>query len=207
MSVKPGIAEALRRVLHSHDLDFHTALPCKVVRYDAEQQEVDAQPMIKQVVISHEEDSELEESFPLLRSIPVAFPRGGNYFLSFPLKPGDFVFVIFSERSVDRFRELGREVHPVDLEMHGLSGAVAIPGFYPDTANLAEADAEKLVLGKDGGSQLRIAEDGSVQIGVTGGTYEKAAHSEKVNQRISDLETYLTTFINTLYNLHIHVQR
>jgi len=200
---RPELNEVLRQVLDSWQNRMHTALPARVTQYFPDSQLVNVQPMVKNVIFLPTGD-EIEESLPELLGIPLVFPRSSRYFLSFPVKPGAFVLVVFCERSIDRFLEKGTESHPIDADMHGLSGAVAFPGLYPDGRALGEADADKMVLGMDGGSQIRISDDGSVQIGSVNGTYEKVAHAQKVNDRISNLETEHTK-LSGLYNSHIHV--
>ena len=133
----PDFTEALRRVIESRLLDVHTALPGRVEAYDAATQTADIQPMIKNVV-ADPDGAELEEAFPIIPAVPVRFPRGGGYFLVFPLEVGDFVLLTFCEKSIDQFMAQGENVHPVDLDKHGFAGAVAHAGFYPSDQALAE---------------------------------------------------------------------
>jgi hypothetical protein len=123
----------------------------------------------------------VSQKLPKLADVPVAFPRGGGYAVSFPIKAGDFVLLVFSERNIGQWRSTGTQGDPGDLGMHTLDGAVAIPGVYPDKAALASASASKMVLGKDdtGTSRIEITSSG-VFLGA-GATKEVARKGDSVN--------------------------
>lgn len=186
----PEPAEVLRRVMESRLLDLHTALPAQIEVYDATEQTVDVQPMIKNVV-SDPDGSELEEDFPVIPAVPVVFPRGGGHFITFPLAKGDFVLLVFCEKSIDQFMAKGKSAHPVDLEKHGFSGAVAMAGFYPTAQALAEDGHDTgLLMGKESaGPQIYIS-DTKIELG------QKDA-SDAVSLD-SAVQTQLTNIVNDI---------
>lgn len=195
------MADVMRRLFEAQLRDVHTAMPAQVLDYDSVKQTVDVQPMIKEL-IQDPDGTKAVFSYPRIYSVPVVFPRNSNFFLSFPIDEGDFVLLLFTEWSVNRFMELGREEDPLDPERHGFSGAVAIPGLYPEPLPLAEADAEKMVLGLDGGTQLRIAPDGQVEISSLGGVTQYVALADKVKaqldkvvQDLTDLRAALSSWV------------
>lgn len=161
----PSLEEVLRMATHQALFEVHTALPGKVEKYDEKTQKADVKPLLKRTVIN-DDGTELSESLPVISDVPVLFPRAGGFFISFPVQPGDFVLLVFCERSIDKFTAgTGGEVDPVDLRMHDLSDAVALPAFYPFSRPIKDANPDDLVLGQDaGGAQLAIKDGGKVEI-------------------------------------------
>lgn len=150
--------------------DVHTALPAKVLSYDASTQTADLRPQISRY-IAPDDDEEAEgartaEALPDLYKVPVAFPRGGGFHMTFPLAAGDFVLVICSEEPTIAWRAKGREVEPGLDDRHGLNGCFAIPAGYPDTDPIGTApSASDLELASDNGNTiLRLDSSGTITI-------------------------------------------
>jgi hypothetical protein len=179
-------------------LDVHTAMPAKVVSFSASDQTVVVQPMIKNV-IKDPDGTELVESYPQLRDIPVLYPRAGGFVVAYPLAVDDIVTVLFNEWSIDNFREKGREDHPVHLDRHSFGGAVALPiGPYKSSDTISET-IDALIIGYDGGAVIRIADDGSVTIGAGGSTTQPVAlgddvktELDKIAMDVNDLKTAMS---------------
>lgn len=146
--------------------EVHTAIPARVEAYDPATQKVDAKPLVQRRVLGAN-GAEAVEPIPIVASVPVAFPRGGGFFLSFPLQVGDLVLLVFTERSLDKWLDgRGEEVDPVDLRTHDLSDAVAIPGVYPFRSAVADAGSTDAVLGKDGSdAQVHLRADDTIHVG------------------------------------------
>lgn len=151
--ITPTLAEVFRHALDSRLIDFHTATIGKVQYYDAKKQTVDVVPQIKRTI------GAVSESLPIIPDVPVLFPRANSFFVSLPIKPGDFVQLIFNERSIHAWLQEGKEGAPDNDETHGFHGAVAIPGVYPLSQNLADAHKEHLVIGKDAGPQIHVCDN------------------------------------------------
>lgn len=151
----PNLAEVFSTILEKRLADLHVAMPAVVTKFDKVKQTITAKPLLKNTVVydDGEEDAETLPEFP---EVPVVYPRGGGYFLAFPLEKGDNVLLVFNERSIDKYwYSSGKtEIDPVDLRKHDLSDAVAIPGFQPLTRVLKE-DLSSAVLGKEKGAQVR----------------------------------------------------
>ena len=188
-------AQLWRKILDSRLAEVHTAIPGKVTKFDAATQTVDVQPMIKHVVETRD-GGELEESYPEIYNVPVMYPRSGAYFVAFPLVVGDFVTILFNEWSIDRFRDAGTEVHPVDVQRHAFSGAVAFPcGPFPSADPIGET-IDGLILGKDGGALVRIGSDGVVKLGASAATVAFLAMAQATESRLQALESAM--------NSHMH---
>lgn len=104
-------------------VDIHTALPGRVVSFNPDQNTVQVEPMINQV-LDNGEESEL----PVLVDVPVQFPRGGGFVLTFPMAPGDEGLIVFGERCIDGWFVSGNKSKPLDYRLHDYSDAFFIPG-------------------------------------------------------------------------------
>lgn len=170
---------------------IHTSLPAKVVAYDSATQTAHVQPMVKRCLIQAA-GTKVYESLPVLPHVPVVFPRAGGWVITVPLQEGDFVWLNFSESALAEFLATGQESEPWDTRRHHLSGAVAIPGCYPDTDPLASADDSArqagMVLGQDGGkAQIRMA-PGEIKIGADASDY--VALSTKVLTELQKIQAW-----------------
>lgn len=169
-SRSPTLAEVITNAVEFFLEDVHVALPGKINNYDPGDQRAEIQPLIQRRIVA-EDGEEILESLPAIPDVPVIFPRSGEFFLSFPLKKGDHVMLVFQERSLDNFlsAKKGQEVDPDEFRKHDLTDAVAYPGLYPFGEALNDADADKMMMGKDSdGAQIQIEEGGSVKIKMKG---------------------------------------
>lgn len=193
MSRDPTLAEVIRRGMDARIADIHVALPGRVESYDVATQKANVQPLLKRVIAS--EDGEEVLRMPVINDVPVIFPRGGGFFLSFPIQAGDHVLLIMNERSIDKWVvNDGGEVNPDDLRMHDLSDAVAYPGFYPFTKSVDDAHASNLVIGKDGGKQIHV-KSAQVALG-SENPADFVALANLVSSQLSSIATALTTHVH-----------
>lgn len=181
-------AETYRRILDARLTDLHTALPGRVRSYDASTQTADIEPMIKRgVPTGGEEDDVVLEALPVLPSVPVLFPSGGQCFVTFPLAVGDPVLLVFSERDTSHYRATGAVADPGVPTMHGLSGAVAIPcAFGPRSAAMSGVSSTDLVMGRVNGLANITIKAGTAEVG---GSSDSAA----LASRVAALETAISS--------------
>lgn len=203
-SRSPTFGEVLRAAMETRLGELHVAMPGKIESYDAATQRAEVKPMLMRR-FANVDGEEVVESLPVLSDVPVIFPRSGQYFISFPLEPGDYVMLVFNERNVDNFEasQLGSEVDPQDFRLHNLADAVAFPGYYPLAGALKEADAANLVLGKDdGGIQIHMTPGGTVEVKLGGGT---AALSAAIAEHLKALYTDpIPNGIKAAFDNHVH---
>ncbi|MCH9837472.1 hypothetical protein K0U83_17545 [bacterium] len=180
-------AETYRRILDARLTDLHTALPGRVRSYDAATQTADVEPMIKRgVPTGGEEDEVALEALPVLPSVPVLFPSGGQCFVTFPLAVGDPVLLVFSERDTSHYRATGAVADPGVPTMHGLSGAVAIPcAFGPRSAAMSGVSSTDLVVGRANGLANITVKAGTAEVG-------GASDSAALASRVAALETAIS---------------
>lgn len=185
MDLGAQLTEALQTILRYWKQQIHTAIPGRIVSFDAEKQRA-------QVEVAVQQYAKVEGGFerwraPLLPSVPVLFPRGGGAFITWPLRKGDYCLVIFQERSIDQWcQKGGTQVDPIWRWEHDLSDAVCIPGFYPYPDALKNLDTEAIALGfEEGSAKLRVRED-MVEVG---GAADFVALAGKVNQALTLIQS------------------
>lgn len=180
-SRSPTWAEVLSAALDSKLADMRVALPGRVERYDASTQLADVKPLLRDTFTA-EDGTEQPLSLPVLTDVPVVFPGAGGFRLTFPVRQGDTVLLVFTDFGLDRWKALGGEVDPVDTTRHSLAGAVAIPGLHATNAPWSNAGASGMTVGADGGPQIELREG---EIILDGGSAKVARDGENVNSSTS----------------------
>lgn len=133
-----SLAEVIRGALDARMSGVHVALPGKVTSYDATQQRVSVQPLIKRGYFD-EEGERLVENLPVVPDVPVMFPGAGAYSITFPILSGTVGLLVFCDGSMDRWLADGDLVDPGDDRVHALTDAVFIPGLRSFNRNGGQA--------------------------------------------------------------------
>lgn len=147
-------ADILRQAINSQIENIHTAIPASIVNYDFEEQKATVQPLIR----NRFRDGRVED-MPEIVAVPVIFPRTANFSLHYPLNRGDYVLLLFMEKSIDQWLETGGQSTPLDSRKFDLSDAVAIPGLYPFSL-LSPAEDNENVQVNFGLSKIKISPTG-----------------------------------------------
>lgn len=190
----PTQVEVLERLKAYISEGISVCLPATVVIYNPALQVVEVQPLLNKAVIG-QDGTETQEIVPTIPNVPVAFPRGGGYFLTLPLQPGDNVLLVFADRSIDTFMTSNGStpLDQVDLRQHDLSDAIAIPGFFPSTKTINAVTLPDMVLGQEAGTQLRMR-GGTAEFTTAGAVAALTgfvAMALKVDQQLQDIRDLL----------------
>ena len=146
--------EAIRTAMEGNQAEIWTALPAIVQSYNPASLTISAQPAVRGQV-QNEADQNSSVSLPLLADVPVVFPCGGGFILTYPIKPGDECLVIFASRCIDAWWQSGGEGEQMDSRMHDLSDGFAIVGPRSQAAKLSPpAHAENTQLRSDDGENF-----------------------------------------------------
>lgn len=195
----PELAETLELIINYKLSDLFVALPGKVVSYDSSTQKANIKPLLQKNFLTISGDTK-SINIPTLYNVPIIFPRGGGYFVSFPLKENDKVLIIFNDRSIDQYvsKTQNEPVDPVHMESHRLNGAIAIPGFYKDSEPLStkDASATDMIIGKQNGKSRIVINDDEMRME----NNYSATHPAVLGDV---LETFWNNF-RTFFNTHIH---
>ena len=131
--------------------DVHTCMPAQVTQYNPARNTVDVTPCL-QTVVRNADGTESVEAPPNLVEVPVLFPRGGGYYVAWPLEPGDTVLLVFAERSIDDWSiSGGTGVRPEPPRKHDWADAIAIPGVAPALQAIAGLNATDMFIGQESG--------------------------------------------------------
>jgi len=129
-----GLESLLRQYITNAQNSMFTAIPGRIERVvSLPEQRVDVRPIVNRV---KPDDTELEH--PVALSVPLVFPGSNTSQFSFPVSVGDTVLMIFSQRSIQRFKLGAKDVHrPIDLAKYSRNDAMAIPGLFtfPEAKN------------------------------------------------------------------------
>ncbi len=155
MSLVDGIQMVVDATLEG----IRICLPGQVESYDPKTRKASIKPMLKRVYA----DGEIK-SLPVLTAVPVIWPAGGDGGLSFPLKSGDGVLLLFSERNMENYLESGKESTPLDGRKFDMSDAIAIPGLYSFKKTSPFKDNTSAWL-TWGGVTIRLQKGGKIAIG------------------------------------------
>jgi len=155
----PTLAGFVTNALDGRMRGVRVALPGLVQTYDPTTQTCSVQPLVQDGVYD-ESGTRIAERLPVVASVPLCFPGSGAFSVTWPVKPGDTVLLVFSSSSIDRWLALGGEVDPIDDRRHHITDAIAIPGLrdlghvLPSSA----VDATSMVIsGTSGGVPAFIA--------------------------------------------------
>lgn len=156
--------------------DVHTALPGIIESFDATTQTAKVRPAIRRVWV---EQGPMD--LPACVDVPVHFPAGGSFVLTFPVGPGDECLLCFSERAIDAWYDRGGVQNPSEYRLHDYSDGFAFVGFSskPNTVGLFATDAAELRT-RDGSTVFRL-EQGTAYVGAKVGA-EKAGRFETYRQ-------------------------
>jgi hypothetical protein len=155
MTMPSSFAEALDVILARRLAEVHTAIPARVESYDASTQTCDCTPLVRSM--REDEEGELvDEPLPVLPHVPVVWPGGGGFRMTFPLKKGDSVLVVFSESAIGTWQKTGNQ-QPADARRHHLADGIAIPGLHADPKAWKGAEDDVVTIGSDGGAAEFVA--------------------------------------------------
>ena len=160
--------QSIRDII-SYALDnANTVIPATVQSYDPATQTAEVRVTIVDNYAVDGSTAPRVKRFPVLPGVPVVFPRGGGWSITWPLKRGDNVVLVFSQRSIaEWFNTDGTvEVSPRELKAHGISGAFAIPGPPTKSTKLASdaVSGDDLILRHSDGTELQLGKDKTVSL-------------------------------------------
>lgn len=156
--------EAIRAALEGKQAELWTAIPSIVQSFDPEAMTVTVQPAIRGKVEAPG-GAVNSVALPLLVDVPVVFPCGGGFTLTFPIKAGDECLVVFSSRCIDAWWQSGGVQEPLETRMHDLSDGFALVGPFSQPNVIPNVSTEHTQLRTDDGlTYIEIQPSGRVRI-------------------------------------------
>lgn len=185
------LASNIKHGIEGRIKDLHTSLPGIVESFDTATQLARVQPAVKRIFITRDGDVEILTPYdlPVLINVPVIFPRGGGFSLTFPVKKGDECLLTFCERSIDDWHRTGKSKKPSARRFHSLSDATAFVGLSSIPNKISSYSSTDIQIKKDDGSAIfSIKPDSGIRMQNTNGFVELQADGNfNINGVIFDI--------------------
>lgn len=184
------IESSIESFITADRVGLNTAIPASIESYD----EATRTARVKIHYSDHfaSEGTEANrEDWPPIPDCPVLFPRGGGFVFTWPLKKGDPVLVVFSQRSLQEWSASDgkTDIGSFLISTHNPGDAIVISGLSPSK-------------NKDGeDTEIKITTDGELQVKsskVRLGTLDAAkalALAEKVDAAIQNAEAKINAIV------------
>lgn len=103
--------------------------------------------------------------YPILLKVPIYFPAGGGFTLTFPIKKGDECLILFNDRAIDGWVINGAGQIPTSDRLHDLSDGIALVGMRSNQRALSNISTSTTQLrSDDGGTYVEVAGGGIVNV-------------------------------------------
>lgn len=209
----------LKEIIDRAMLGVCTSIPAIVDSFDPTTLTVSATPAIQMRVYKNETYS--WETLPKLVNIPVVIYGGGGFFQTIPIQQGDNCLLVFSQRAIDGWHDLGGfqpagDDDTAGVRHHDMADAFALFSPQPITANIPNYATDAIELRNTAGTvNISVSSDGVTItaltsiievlntgiINITGNV--NITGNLAVNGIISDATTTLVAMRST-YDAHTH---
>lgn len=141
-----------------------TALPAVIAKVDLAKMTVEAKPSV-QVRVRNPDQTYRWLEVPVAVDVPLVFPSGGGYTLTFPVAVGDECLLVFASRCIDSWWQQGGCPVPAEIRMHDLSDGFALVGPRSQPRVLSGVSTSDVVLRNDAGTtKLSIKANGNIDL-------------------------------------------
>lgn len=151
----PSLADVITEGIDDRLRSLHTSEPGRILSFNPSTQTARVCPVILRSFLDDEGFIVTEEA-PDIFDVPVIFPRTRAGYITFPIEVGDHGLIIYPMRDIGQWRATGQLCDPGDHRVCSMSGAVFIPGLYPDANQLASVSTENVVIGTLGASKIQM---------------------------------------------------
>lgn len=117
----------IRYALEGLRSEIQTSTPAIIQSFDPIKRTCTAQPTIKSLLTGLDGKKQWVQ-LPVIVDIPVIFPSGGGYTLTFPIAQGDECLLIFASRCIDAWWYNGGIQNQDDVRFHDYSDGFALVG-------------------------------------------------------------------------------
>ncbi len=145
---QPSQTSVMEEIARSFKAETNVANPAHVTSYDEATQTVGLQ-LVQAHAYRDGKAAIARERPPALLNVPVVFPGGADYGMTWPVAVDDPVKALVMDRSISEWVSTGgMATEPQDFRRHDLSDAVAIPGGFSPASPLPDAcyDPSALVI-------------------------------------------------------------
>ena len=168
-----SLVDAMTVWLNSKLEDVHTAIPGKIEKYDEATHTADVSPLLSKITVKN-----VEIVMPVIPGVPVMFPSGQSFGLTWEVQKGDGVLLIFSEVALGAWvnSEGDKQVAPEGKHRFSETDAIAILGLSPKVVE----PLVSLHVDKDGKLNLSGAKEIMIEDS-NGNTLEMSSSGTSIN--------------------------
>ena len=152
------------QVIRNNLIEVHTALPAVIESFDPATQTAKINLSIKRLL----RDGQSVPISPVI-NVPVVFPSGGGFSMTFPVKAGDECLAVFSERAIDNWLQLGGQQDPSDKRIHAYNDAYAILGGKSFANSLSAYSTNSLQIRNNAGTTYINVTNDTITLEINGG--------------------------------------
>lgn len=156
----PELPEVQRRAMRAELRGVHSWMPGMVVKWDPSTSRANIRPLVR-VFATLEDGTRAERALPVITNVPLIFPSGDGFCLTFPIKAdadsGTTGRLCFSEVSLDRW--LAGTGGLVDSEIDvrfALTDAVFEAGLRPFGNPLRNVPGDHATIGAEDGQRIHF---------------------------------------------------
>lgn len=155
--------ESLRMAMEGQQAKIWTALPGIVTGVDLAKQTVSVQPAVQGQTTNAAGDVS-NVNLPLLVDVPICWPRAGGFAITFPVKAGDEVLVVFASRCIDSWWQSGGVGAQAEVRMHDLSDGFAILAPTSQAKKLSDVQTDGVEMRTESRSTFIRLTEGTIYI-------------------------------------------
>ncbi|WP_186650110.1 Gp138 family membrane-puncturing spike protein [Fluviispira vulneris] len=202
----PSFSQIIFDAIEKRIDGIHTAMPALITAYDEKFQKADVQPCFMERVEDELIPIPIPTPLPIIQAVPVIFPRTKLSFIHMPVNVGDYVLLIFNEKSIDTFSQIGGLVDHDDMRKHALTDAVALPGFYPFLMPILGVDSNAIQIANTL-SQIKLSPDGKIYFSARGSVATELLSPDEPMVLGNTLIKFADTLIESLNNITEALQK
>ena len=162
-------------------------LPAKVISYNRQTNRATVQPLISIISTSAQRVGRAP-----IAAVPVLALGGGNFFMNFPLGPGDLGWIEASDRDISLFLQSAQQASPNDGRLHSFEHGRFVPDAF-----------DRYTFALDAGALVISSFDGSTRIVMSEGKINLIAADVQINSTTLELNAATSVTVNTdAYNVN-----
>lgn len=186
-SIDGDLGGALSFILRKMMMKMDGQLPARVVSYNRASNRATVQPLISMISTAGTRVGRAP-----IAAVPVLALGGGNFFINFPLGPGDLGWIEASDRDISLFLQSAQQASPNDGRLHSFESG----RFIPDVL-------DKFTFTPDAGAMIISSLDGSTRIVMSEGKINLIAADVQINSETLEINASTSVTVNTgAYNIN-----
>jgi hypothetical protein len=181
--------ETIQTHLDGRQAQIHTSMPGQIVSFNAAKMTATVQPAI-QAINTQNDGTRVPVTIAAITDVPVHFPAGGGFTLTFPVKAGDECLIVFNERSIDNWHQHGGQQAPSDHRMHDINDCVVHVGLRSQANPLTGVSTTGVQLRNESGTDF-------VQLDATGITLKTGGAINLLATGVINIQAFGVNVSNT----------